>query len=213
MKNYLLMKDHVYNFIADKISDGTFQPDQKVNEQLICDELNISRTTVREALIQLAADGYLDNIPHKGFIIKKLNERKAIELYLIIGVLDGLAASQAVDKITSKEIAHMNYLISAMDLSLNSGMTDAYFKQQLEFHEVYVNICGNFQLIKLLDTLKKSFLRHKYSIDDDIMRILKDTNKEHTSIVELFEKKDADGLDHFLRTIHWNYENAGFDSM
>ncbi len=213
MKDLLLMKDHVYNFIATKINDGTFQAGNKVNEQLICEELNISRTPVREALIQLAAEGYLENLPHKGFIISKLNAEKAIELYLVIGVLDGLAASLAAEKISEKELAHMRYLVSAMDLSLDSGMTEAYLKLQIEFHDVYINICGNSELIKLLATLKKSFFRFRYTVNDTIISMLKDTNAEHKKIIELFEAKDANGLDHYLRTVHWNFTRAEFDSM
>lgn len=213
MKDILLMKDHVYNFIAEKINDGTFQAGNKVNEQLICEELNISRTPVREALIQLAAEGYLENIPHKGFLINRINSGKAIELYLIIGALDGLAASLSVPHITQKEIAQMKYLASAMDLSLDSGMTDAYLKLQIEFHDIYINNCGNSELIKLLSTLKKSFFRFKYTEDESTIRTLKETNEEHKMIIELFEKKDAMGLDSYLRTVHWNLTRAEYDSM
>ena len=62
---YRSLKDHVYNHIVDLIDGGTLADDHKISEQQICDALGVSRTPVREALIQLAADGYLENVPRK----------------------------------------------------------------------------------------------------------------------------------------------------
>ena len=64
---YRSLKDHVYNHIVDLIDGGTLADDHKISEQQICDALGVSRTPVREALIQLASDGYLDNLPRRGF--------------------------------------------------------------------------------------------------------------------------------------------------
>lgn len=65
---FLSLKDHVYNFIAEQIRLGKLNSNEKVNEQDICQQLNISRTPVREALIQLAADGFLDSAPDEAFV-------------------------------------------------------------------------------------------------------------------------------------------------
>ena len=69
---YRSLKDHVYNHIVDLIDGGTLADDHKISEQQICDALGVSRTPVREALIQLAADGYLENVPRKGFYVKRV---------------------------------------------------------------------------------------------------------------------------------------------
>ena len=63
MTHYMSLKDHVYKYISDKISDGSLKPDDKINEQQISESLNISRTPIREALIQLASDGLLESTP------------------------------------------------------------------------------------------------------------------------------------------------------
>ena len=93
---YRSLKDHVYNHIVDLIDGGTLADDHKISEQQICDALGVSRTPVREALIQLAADGYLENVPRKGFYVKRVTEDSAREIVEIIGPLDGRAALLAV---------------------------------------------------------------------------------------------------------------------
>ena len=67
MSQYLTLKDHVYNYISSKINDGSSKPLDKINEQQISDELEISRTPIK-ALIQLASEGYLENTARKGFM-------------------------------------------------------------------------------------------------------------------------------------------------
>ena len=62
--------------------------------------LNISRTPVREALIQLTAEGVLENRARKGFVIKSISEKDVGEIYAVIGVLDGYAAKSSCDHLT-----------------------------------------------------------------------------------------------------------------
>ena len=70
MSKYMLLKDHVYNYIVEQINAGEMVAGKKLNESAISKNLQVSRTPVREALIQLASDGLLENVPRKGFIIK-----------------------------------------------------------------------------------------------------------------------------------------------
>ena len=96
MYKFLSLKDHVYQYIAEQISKEELVPGEKINENEICRELSISRTPVREALIQLSSEGVLENVPRKGFIIKQMKETEARQLYEVIGVLDGLAAQRSL---------------------------------------------------------------------------------------------------------------------
>jgi DNA-binding GntR family transcriptional regulator len=215
MNRYMSLKDHVYDFISEKISNGTLTPTDKLSEQQICDELNISRTPVREALIQLAAEGYLESLPRRGFKVKYMDEQRAKDLYIIIGMLDGTAAALALKSITDKEINHMKYLTAAMDSAISNNSHDIYYKLQMEFHNEYTNLCGNIELINMLNQLKKNFIRHNYLIATtlDAEEILKSANREHKKIVELFEKGDSEGLQSYIKSVHWNIENAIFDAF
>lgn len=73
---YRSLKDHVYDYIAQKIQDGTLLPNQKINEAEICKKLDISRTPTREALFQLTSDNLLQYIPRRGFIVAPFDAGK-----------------------------------------------------------------------------------------------------------------------------------------
>lgn len=215
MNTYMSLKDYVYDYISEKIQNGSLAPKQKINEQLICEKLKISRTPVREALIQLTTEGYLENLPRRGFRVKPIDEKKAVELYRIIGSLDSLASVLSVEFITKKDITSMKELIVSMDEAISNKSSNTYYKLQTEFHNVYINTCGNEELIRLLSQLRRSFIRQTYTNNGslNLFEILQKTNDEHKVIADLFENKNKNELERYIKDVHWNIENAKFDSL
>lgn len=215
MREYLSLKNHVYNYISEKINDGSLHPEDKLNEIQISDKLNVSRTPVREALIQLAADGYLENLPRKGFKVKRIDEKTAVEIYNIIGPLDGRAAYLSMDNITDKDIEQMEFLAESMDVAIEKSMFEKYYDMQIEFHDIYTLKCNNEQLISLINQVKKTFIRKRYAVDENksMKEILKSTNAEHYKIVEFFKSRDKNGIQDYIRDVHWCKENAKFATL
>lgn len=215
MEKFKSLKDHVYDYIAEQILEGNLAPEQKINESVICEKLNISRTPVREALIQLASEGVLTNKARKGFVVKTLTEREVAELYSVIGVLDGYAARLSLDSISSKDIANMKFYIDSMDLAIKAANFEMYHIQQLAFHNIYLKECGNETLIETIENMKSKLLKKSY-VDDSEGRtkeILLKTNDEHREILKLFEQKDAEGLFKYLLEVHWTQTYAGLDTI
>jgi len=218
MNSYMSLKDHVYNYIADQIADGTLLPEKKIDEKKICSELNISRTPVREALIQLSSEGILLNVPRKGFVVPSLGEKKAAELYAVIGALDGLAASLACPYITEKLLKNMEFYTSAMDVAIGSNNYEMYHMQQMLFHSTYIDECGNEILVETLDKLKMKFLKKSHIEDDsskesEIRDILYRTNEEHKEIIRLFRENNAEELSSYINKTHWASDLAHLETI
>ena len=210
MKNFLSLKDHVYNYIVDQINNGNLISGKKVQESAICESLNISRTPVREALIQLSSEGLLENLPRKGFVIKSLTTEEAKETYFIIGALDGLAAALAAPFLTEKHINEMEFYIQSIDLAINTDNFTMYHKMQESFHGVYLSVCPNKSLVNLLLQLEKKFLKnfnHSEQAEITKKRLLQ-TNNEHRTMMELFKNKDLTELERFVKEVHWNIDKA-----
>lgn len=215
MANYLTLKDHVYNYISQKINDGELKPEDKINEQQISDALAISRTPIREALIQLASDGYLDNNPRRGFRVKSIDIKKSQEIYEIIGLLDGRIAHNVVDIIQDEDIKKMQFLADSMNSAIEQGLRNSYYKLQVMFHDAYIKLYDNEEMILLLNQLKNNFIRKYYVFDNPEyeMKILKDTNVQHYEIIRLFKEKEKEELENYIRNVHWSSDNAIFDSL
>lgn len=210
MNNFLSLKDHVYNYIVDQINNGNLISGKKVQESAISESLNISRTPVREALIQLSSEGLLENIPRKGFVIKSLTKEEAKETYFIIGALDGLAAALAAPFLTEKHLNEMEFYIQSIDLAINTGNFSMYHKMQESFHGVYLSVCPNKSLVNLLLQLEKKFLKnfdHSDQTEITKKRLLQ-TNNEHRKMVELFKNSDLTALERYMKEVHWNIDKA-----
>jgi DNA-binding GntR family transcriptional regulator len=215
MSQYLSLKDHVYNYISEKINDGSLKPEDNINEQQISDALEISRTPIREALIQLAAEGYLESIPRKGFRVRNLDYNKAKELYEIIGLLDGRIAYLTIDIISEEDIRNMEFLADSMTAAIEQDLSNRYYELQVDFHNTYINLCKNQEMINLLNQLKRSFLRKYYVFghSQEEIEILKETNQEHYEIIRLFKEKKKEELERYIRDVHWSKEKAIYDSL
>lgn len=206
MYKFQSLKDHVYDYIADQILKGSLLPNEKISENKICQELNISRTPVREALIQLSSEGVLENVPRKGFLLKTLNSKEAAQIYEVVGVLDGYAAVLACSRLSEKTLKDMEFYIDSMDLAISSCNYEMYYKQQEIFHQLYLVECGNSVLIDSLLQLKNKFMTKNYDLSQmsDEKEVLYETNNEHKEMVKLFREHKTAELETYIRDVHWD---------
>ncbi len=215
MDQFKTLKNHVYDYIAEQIFLGKINPGEKINESKICESLSVSRTPVREALIELSCFGVIDNIPRRGFVVRELTLKDLSELYSTIGVLEGEAAFLACPLLSDRDLADMKFYLESMKLAIDQRNFNMYHKQQETFHDIFVNRCGNKVLINTLENLKKQLLKRDFNEEahPDIKEVLLETNREHEKIYDLFVKKDAKGVSEFLKDVHWRTHQAQFEVL
>ena len=69
-------KEKVYNFISEQVTLGNLTPTDKITEQFLSDNVGLSRTPIREALLQLASENILEREPRKGFKLKQYSQEE-----------------------------------------------------------------------------------------------------------------------------------------
>ncbi|MCI8349062.1 MAG: GntR family transcriptional regulator [Firmicutes bacterium] len=212
MERFKTLKDHVYDFIAEEIREGKLLPGQRISENDICNELEISRTPVREALIQLAAEGIIENTSRKGFTIKTITVKEITELYTVIGALDATAAKLACNNLTKQDYADMSFYIESIDLAIKSENFEMYHKQQIAFHQIYIQKCGNKTLIDFIETAKNKLISKIYTdtAEGNAVEVLLAINEEHREILKFLKAKDEEGVFKYIAERHWVpiYTNA-----
>ncbi|MGI6212494.1 MAG: GntR family transcriptional regulator [Anaerovoracaceae bacterium] len=215
MKGRVTQTDIVYNYVTQKISAGELHPDQKINEVEICNDLDVSRTPVREALIILSSEGILKRSMHKGFSVNPLTEKSAEELYTIMGALDGLAASLACDNITESTLEEMDFTTQVIDLALKNRNEKMYYKEQERFHDYYIDLCGNDMLADMIHSLRRKLVKRRYDMDTEDMwyQVMSRTNEDHKEMLTLFRNHDKQGLRDLLENRHWLSSKAIWESF
>jgi DNA-binding GntR family transcriptional regulator len=209
--NYKTLKEHVYLYLYEKINSGTIKPKEKINESQLCKDINVSRTPIREALIQLEDEGYIERLPRRGFIVKEISLGKIKEIFQILGCLEGFAASLTIDKLTDKDIEEMRALVKKMDEAIADKKVPDYFRLQRNFHNIYISVCGNNELFDLIASLKKRFVKKAYFLSENqgiLYETMERNNDGHKRIVEFLEKGDKSGIESYLREIHWRFNGS-----
>ena len=205
-------RDYARRVLKDNIVEMELEPGAMVSENELAAQMGVSRTPVREALIQLASDGYLDNLPRRGFRVRGFDQQNAVEVFEIMGPLDGQAAYLACPLLTKEDIMQLKFLVGSMDLAIQGGLIRKYDDIQRDFHLTYFNRCGNDRLRDMIAQLERCFIKRDYETVDQetACKLLDKANAEHAHILELFEARDAAGVRDYVRDVHWNTENAQF---
>ncbi|WKY44109.1 GntR family transcriptional regulator [Eubacteriaceae bacterium ES2] len=208
------LRDHVCNYIHEKIKDGGLVPHEKLSEAQICSDLKISRTPAREALIMLATEHIIDYVPRKGFYVKEITLEDMLEYYSLMGTLDAFAASLAVDYLTDHDYQHMDDLIARMDLAIDHNNHDEYLLLQDSFHQVYISKAHNHPLNETMASLSSRYIPLTYNqkkVDKETYRgLLLKTNAEHKQILTYFKNHQQSQLADFIRHVHWETSHIEF---
>lgn len=215
MLNYKSLKEHVYEYISNQIRDEALKPGEKINENVICETLKISRTPVREALIQMANDGYIEQIPRRGFVVKSISLERVHNIYEILGALEALAATLSLANWDEDSIDELADMAKQMDELIDKEDYTGYYQAQNEFHLFINKASNNSDLVDMIENLKRSFIRQAYSGNDpdEYKLALKKTNEEHYHIIDLIKAQDSDGLRKYMQEVHWNAKYASMEML
>lgn len=97
--NIIMMnKRSVYDDIREQIINEKLQPGQWLIERELCEAYGLSRTPVREVLWKLLADGFLEQEPNKGFVVRKLSLEQIFEIFQTREAIEGMAARLAASR-------------------------------------------------------------------------------------------------------------------
>ena len=99
--------DTACEVIRDAIRSGRFVGGDRIREVEICDMANVSRTSVRQALTLLAAEGFVDLRPNRGAVVSDWSDASMLELFDLRAILEGYGASLAASRASKDEARQM----------------------------------------------------------------------------------------------------------
>ena len=191
MERFKTLKDHVYDFIAEEIREGKLLPGQRISENDICNELEISRTPVREAFRQLELEGLIQIIPNKGAYVTGITEKDVKDIYMIRSLLEGLCARWATEHISKEQMDEMEENVYLAEFHARKGHLEQLAELDNRFHDIMYEACDS----KLLEHQLKDF--HQY-----VLRVRRKTlananrgpksNEEHKEIMEAIKAGNGD---------------------
>lgn len=192
--------------ILKRIHNNEYAKGQIITETELAESMKLSRTPVRESLIELTANGVLEKILHKGYIIREFDKKTKLDTYTVLAALDSLAATLAMPHLDESDYLKMNEFIDLVEIDIKYKNFQNYNTHQENFHQVYISKCNNPTLIKQLQGIKNSIASYLYYSEDTaaLFEILTSVNDEHRTILRLLQEKKPVELHEFLMDVHWN---------
>lgn len=182
--------DAVYEALRRGILDGDFPPGHLLRSDVLANELNVSRTPVREALRKLEAEDLVQPSRY-GLVVQQLNEQDLTEIFYLREALEGMAARLAAENATAVEIEEMQALVEEMKSAAARADTAALRQLTGEFHMLVAVASHNKRLVQSL----KRLLAHARQEQSSTLQLVgrpADALKEHRGLVRAIEKREAD---------------------
>ncbi|MDR7083395.1 DNA-binding GntR family transcriptional regulator [Arthrobacter ginsengisoli] len=132
------------------IIDGTMPPGAPLVQEQIAAKYGVSRTPVRDALVQIAADGLATAVPGQGYVVNELTDHDVHNVYEVRQALEVLAATQACGLHTPRQLVRLKSLIDEYE-TVDHSDAEELFRLGTAFHSALVEPSPNEYLLKLLE--------------------------------------------------------------
>lgn len=153
-RDYPSLGEYAYEQLRAQIREGALPPGARVRETDVAEQLEISRTPVREALRRLEADGFLAFEPHRGMVVVQLDHQSIMELYAMREVLEGTAAALAARHASEAEIAVLFEMLNRE--AEIAGDAERLAAHNAQFHQILFRAAHNRYLLKTANALRDS---------------------------------------------------------
>jgi len=195
----IVTRDKVYSILSKAIFRGDLKPGQRLVESKLAILMKVSRTPIREAIIELVQKGLAVPSPPRGVKVAPLPTTEELtEFYDINSVLRGLAARKAARNITPLQIKNLQEIILQSEQSLREGSLKEIFKLNKKFHQIIEKSSNNKELIFLLDNVYERS-RERFSEILSRKERQKESIKEHKAILEALIKKDEELAEQLMK--------------
>lgn len=131
------------DLIEAAIASGDFPPGMRLEETALAQRFNVSRTPVREALLQLASTGLVEMRPRQGAVVASLTLQDMMEMFEVMAELEALCAELAARRITEAELTTLRALHESCRALAEAGDPDRYYEENRRFHEVIYGASRN----------------------------------------------------------------------
>lgn len=196
MKETAGVADQAAQMIKKMLFSGTYQRGNKLPGEIrLAEQLGIGRSSVREALRQLAAEGYVELIPNRGAFAAatceeelpahktwiEINRDMAADLLDVRICIEPFAAELCAKNITEDGLLRLRQLLDAFDAAIPSADKELLSRLDLEFHRAILTESQNRYLLQMYEPLLDAFMEYSCNSTGETYAS-RDTHAEHFAV-------------------------------
>lgn len=169
------------------ITGGVVAPGHRLQEERLAEEYGVSRIPVREALRQLAAEGFVEIRPNRGAVVAELTAREAQGLLDVREALEALVARQAAENRTSAQLSRLRQLLDEANQVLAEGRVRDLVGLNSRFHALLAEAGGNPVAVDLVSQLQSKI---DWVYAANVSTAAADSWADHAAIVDAVADQD-----------------------
>ena len=178
------LRQQVTDTLRESILSGSLRPGQKLIERLLCEELLVSRTILREALQHLQAEGVIVSTPRRGLSVAKPNAEEANQMLRVRQALTPLVGEEFARNASNAQVARLRAHVDRMD-------DQNAMSAENKFYSILLEGCGNSVASAMLTLLNNRIIILQH-LTPSVTNHNRDTFDELRAIVSAIEARDAE---------------------
>lgn len=198
------LREAVYDHLRDMMNEGRLRPGSFLDLNALAEEIGTSRTPLRDALLRLECEGFVDILNRKGVRITRLTLDSIRHMYEILGALESIVLRSVAGRITSEVVIRMEALNQDMAAALDDGDFGRYYEANLAFHDAYRNLSDNSELKHLMHLLKQRLYDFP-RLTGYVPEWERASIGEHEALVRLLSQGRVGEAADLLRDVHWSF--------
>ena len=185
---------YVVEYITEKIISGEMSSGQQIRQEALAREMQVSRVPVREALLQLEADGLVTIHTHRGAVVAEMSVEDATDVFEARSVLEAHLLEKAVQLASFDDLEEIKRAMNAYDDAIEVGASPAVLSSlNREFHLALVAPSHRPRSLTVIRTLYRSIDRYLgVQIRPKLAQIA--AVKDHHAIFDAYTSRDVPGL-------------------
>jgi DNA-binding GntR family transcriptional regulator len=203
--NIRSLKEQVYEYLREQMRRGVILPGSVIDMEETSRKLGVSKTPLRDALLQLETEGFVTILPRRKVVVNTLTGADIRNYYEIIGSLESMAILKAFDRVRESGIEDLQELNDGMKAAIEANDFDLYYERNLAFHNAFLRPCGNDHLVKIVNNLKKrlyDFPRLKGFVKEWEEASI----GEHQRLIDIIRSGKRQEAANHMRDVHWSFE-------
>lgn len=158
------LTEQIAQYLGNQIVTGELKAGDRIQELRVADELNVSRGSVREALLILERRHLIQILPRRGAVVAEMTESEVRALYELWFLLLGKIARNAVDMWTENDLVQFTELVLRMGEYAQKNDLEKFFETSVLFYEKIYPFANNSFLVQVLEDLLPAAKRAAYII-------------------------------------------------
>jgi DNA-binding GntR family transcriptional regulator len=185
------LTEQAYAILRERVIMGELAPGVDVSEPELAEQLQMSKTPVREALARLCVEGLMEAFPRRGYRVTPVTLKDMNDLFAIRGALEGTAAALAAQNLTETELETLDGLADTTYIVGENVSTKTFVASNERFHSAIASGSGNPRLHSLVMTHLEECARLFY-MGTRIRDINPETTNDHHRIVAFLRQRDSE---------------------